>query len=101
MDHDTDSETLKSLSIFKSPGTRNVVEKSQWVRFRPLGQSLDNSAPVDLFIPGSGTDYLDLARSLLEVKIKVINEDGSDMTIDDEIGIVNNMLHSIWRLMFI
>ena len=66
------SETLKSLGIFKTPDTRDVVEKCQWVRFRPLVQSLDSSAPVDLFVPGAGTDYLDLARSLLEVKLKVL-----------------------------
>ena len=96
MNSKTDSETMKSLGIFKTPGTRDVIEKSQWVRFRPLGQSLDSSAPVDLFIPGAGTDYLDLARSLLEVKLKVINTDGSDMLLEDEIGIINNILHSLW-----
>ena len=95
MDSKTDSKTIQSLGIFKTPPTKDVIEKTQWVRFRPLGQSLDNSAPVDLFIPGSGTEYLDLARSLLEVKFKVVNTDGTDMVLENEVGIVNNILHTI------
>ena len=89
-------DTLNSLSIFNQPSVQSAVEKSRYVKFRPLG-SITEGSPIDIYIPGNGSSFTDLSRSLLDVKFKVVKEDGGDMDPTHYVGIINNILHSLWQ----
>ena len=58
--------------------------------------SLDSGGPIELLIPGSGDDYLDLANTMLHVQVKVTRANGDDLDLVDPVGPVNNWLHSLF-----
>ena len=96
MEFEHNAKTLvKDLDIFTLPGTQDCVERAQYVEYRPLNQLSDGN-PIDILIPG-GTDYLDLARSLLHLKFKITRADGSTYPNTEEVGIINLLLMTYWR----
>ena len=92
---ESQNKNIKELNLFTLPSTQNAVKRLQWVEVRPLGQVLEN-APIDFVIPGNGSDYIDLKRSHLNVHLKVVKGDGSDMPADAHVSIINNILQSMW-----
>ena len=88
---------LPELDLFLLPATQTSVTKVNWVEYRPIGQNVDNT-PIDIIIPGS-SDYLNLKRSFLHIKLKVTHEDGTPVdntaTIPEHVGIINLFHHSM------
>ncbi|GFS76302.1 uncharacterized protein F54H12.2 [Trichonephila clavipes] len=87
------SECAKSeLNLFTLPPTQTVTGKGQWI---PIANVTDGG-PVGFLISGSGADYLDLSRTQLYVKAKILKNDGKALTADDKFGPVNLLLHSLF-----
>ena len=72
-----------------------MKDKIQWVEHRPIGQLLDNN-PIDFIIHGN-SDYLDLKRSYLHTKFKVLKADGTDTGDDDLVSVINLFHHTMWN----
>ena len=83
------------LLLFHPPVTNVGVEQIQWLHIAPISQITEESA-IDFVIPGSGSQYLDLRRSRLYVKAKIVKEDGSDCTSDDTVSPVNLWMSSLF-----
>jgi len=88
------------LDLFSLPPTQTSIEKSDWIEYKPIA-SLTDDAPIDFSIPGFGEEYLDLSHTLLSVKLKIIQSDGSDLpketdTVAVNVAPVNNFLHSLF-----
>ena len=87
---------LEELSLFTLPPVQTGIERVYFVDSRPTSQLTTQDAAIDFNLSGNGVDYLDLKRSRLYVKLKIVHDDGSPLTKDDEVGIVNNLLHTLW-----
>ena len=86
---------MDQIQLSTLPPTQNGIDKVQWVEYRPLGQIQDNT-PIDFIIPGS-SDYIDLKRSFINVKLKILKTDNTTMGPDDHVSIINLPLHSMWN----
>ncbi|OOY64079.1 hypothetical protein BOW34_12875, partial [Solemya velum gill symbiont] len=65
--------------------------------YRPVNQLTGGSA-IEFTIPPMANTYLDLQRTLLNLKVKITKSDGSDVgaLTDDEVGLVNAPLHTLF-----
>ena len=94
--HRQSCEGVKSeLDLFTVPPTQNSIVDSRIVEHQPMA-SLDSGGPIEILIPGSGDDYLDLANTMLHVQVKVTRADGDDLLLALPVGPVNNWLHSLF-----
>ena len=65
------------LMIFQPPVVSQGVEYLQWIECRPVNQITEDGS-IDIHIKANGPHYLDLHRSRLYVKAKIVTEDGKD-----------------------
>lgn len=97
--HPHSCECLKSeLELFTIPPTQTSIQSSQWVHYKPIS-SLNDEAPLEFCVPGHGETYIDLAHTLLSVKVEIQRSVAlTDKDNDDSanVGPVNNLLHSMW-----
>lgn len=84
------------LDLFTLPPTQTSIELGQWVQYKPLA-SLTDDAPLEFAIPGHGDEYIDLSHTLLSLKVRILNVNGSIVTADsNKVGPVNCLLHSLF-----
>ena len=65
------------------------------MEYHPIAQYSDEG-PIEFHISGSGSEYLDLGQSQIYVKVKITNQDGSNLAADAQVGPVNLYLHSLF-----
>ncbi|OOY98400.1 hypothetical protein, partial [Solemya velum gill symbiont] len=87
----------KSLALFQNPQTDPGSQGTEWVTYRPVNQLTGGSA-IEFTIPPMANTYLDLQRTLLNLKVKITKSDGSDVgsLTDDLVGPVNAPLHTLF-----
>lgn len=83
------------LALFDVPPTNSGVEKVKWIDHRPVSQASEEG-PLEFTISGSGNQYLDLKRTRLHVKVKVVKGDKSSLVDNEHVGPVNLLLQSLW-----
>ena len=66
------------LMLFQPSVINEGAEYLQWIEFRPINQISEDSS-IDLRVKASGSQYLDLQRSVLRVKAKIVKEDGTNL----------------------
>jgi hypothetical protein len=94
--HEGSCECVKSeLDLFSVPATQTSIESGRYVEYHPIS-SMTGGAPIEFDVAASGDDYLDLANSLLYVRVKIIRTNGDDLDIADTVGPINNFLHSLF-----
>ena len=61
-------DVINSELLLFDPIRVNIgAQQIQWVEYRPINQLSDNS-PVEIYVPGTGSKYIDLKRARLYVK---------------------------------
>ena len=85
------------LSLFALPPTETGVEKKYYVNYRPVSQIVDSSAPVEFSFGGDSGDMIDLKHSDLHCKVKITTHDDQNVTKNDLVAPVNQLLHSLWE----
>lgn len=89
-------EALKSeLDLFQSVPIQTSVESGKWISYKPLS-SLKSNSMVEFCVPGSGDEYIDLSLTYLYCKVKITDSKGGNIKDTDNIGPVNNFLHSLF-----
>ena len=83
------------LAIFQPPVINVGIERLQWLEISPISQ-LTEDGSVDIVIPVSGSQYLDLKRSRIHVKAKIVKQDGSNCEKGDIVSPVNLWLSSLF-----
>ena len=63
---------------------------------RPVNQITEDGS-IDIHVKASGSQYLDLQRSRLYVKAKIVKEDGGNLVTADVVTPVNLWLQSLWN----
>ncbi|XP_033229747.1 uncharacterized protein F54H12.2-like [Belonocnema kinseyi] len=92
-------ECLKSeLDLFSIPPTQTSIESSQWVHYKPV-TSLTDDSPIEFVVPGHGDEYIDLAHTMLNLRVKLITPPRVAANAEqlDRVGPVNNLLHSLFN----
>ena len=67
------------LMLFQPSVINEGAEYLQWRECLPINQISEDSS-IDLLVKASGSQYLDLHRSVLCVKAKIVKEDGTSQT---------------------
>src|SRR5436190_655911 len=101
--HTHSPECLKSeLELFSLPPTQTSIESSQWIHYKPV-TSLSDDSPIEFTIPGHGEEYLDLAHTMLSLRVRVktperpATSQTSPSVAKDIAGPVNHFLHSLFN----
>ena len=82
------------LARQSSATTQTSISKGSWIEYHPLS-NITESGPIDFYVSGSGEEYLDLARTQLFVKAKIVKADGTDLEATTQVGPTNLFLHSL------
>jgi hypothetical protein len=89
-------ESMKSeLDLFSLPSTETNYERGDWISYQSIA-SLNDAAPIEFVVPGRGTEYLDLAQTLLNIKVKITDRNGAALEPGTNVGPINNYLHSLF-----
>ena len=83
------------LSLFSSPPHNTAIDKVQWVEYRPTSQ-LGQGAPLEFLIPSAGSQYVDMSRTYLHVKLRITTHNGTSLDAKDVVAPINLTLHSIF-----
>ena len=85
------------LDLFSTRSYQNELFGAEYITVRAYNP-LDNG-PID-FIVKESKEYFDLSASVLSLKLKVVNADGSAIaTVEDgkdNVALVNNAMHSVF-----
>ena len=90
------------LELFSLPPTQTTIEASSWVYYKPIS-SLTDDSPIKFVVPEQGDEYIDLAHTMLSLRVQVNPTDVGAWQTDiksgaaPEIGPVNNLLHSMFN----
>jgi hypothetical protein len=83
------------LDIFERPVLQTGIVGGNWYQFKPT--SVDSDATqLEFRIPGQGDHYMDLARTLINIKLKILKSDDTAYAATDIIGPSNNLLNTLW-----
>ncbi|XP_015608278.1 uncharacterized protein F54H12.2-like [Cephus cinctus] len=95
--HAHSCEGMKSeLEFFTLPPTQITIESVQWVHYTPISSLADDS-PIKLFVPGNGDEYLDLAHTMLSLRVQLRFKDTLAPDVLSKAAPVNNLLHSLFN----
>ena len=85
------------LDLFSLPTYQNELFGAEFISVRPFNAI--GNGPIDFFVKDS-KEYIDLNETVLAVKVRVVNADGTAIAAatdgKDNVAIVNNAMHSIW-----
>jgi hypothetical protein len=60
------------LDIFSAPVAQKTILSGDWVQFKPT-QAINSESPLIFEISGTGDRYIDTSRTLLNLKVRVLN----------------------------
>ncbi|KAL0151604.1 hypothetical protein M9458_053087 [Cirrhinus mrigala] len=87
--HNMSEECIKSeLDLFTVPPTQTAIEKNAYIEVPPLS-AISDTAPLEFFIAGTGEDYIDLNNTLLFLRVKITNPNGTDIADGAPVGLIN------------
>src|SRR3981189_2808886 len=85
------------LDLFSTRVYQNELLGSEYIIVRPFN-NLDNG-PID-FLVRESKEYFNLSETMLTLKVKVVNADGSAIakTSDEKgnVALINNAMHSVF-----
>jgi hypothetical protein len=83
------------LSVFTPPLTNTGVHTRQWIEYRPTN-TISGESPWEFPIPPQSVGYMDLRRSTLKIKLRLINALGQPVAKDANVGLVNLPLQAVF-----
>lgn len=85
----------EELALFSTPPTNSGIQRTQWINYFPVSQSLSDG-PIEYYIAPNSIHYVDLFRTKLHVKAKIELVSGAKLGPNDKVAFVNLPLHSLW-----
>jgi hypothetical protein len=67
------------LDIFSVKPTDVSVQSSDFQQYYPLTSVKENENPLEFYVPGDNTHYLDLYSSYLYIQAKILKQNGADL----------------------
>ena len=91
------------MNLFSVPPTQTTIENSNYVQYKPIS-SLTEGSPIEFSIPRT-SEYIDLAHTLLSVRVTIVQTVAPFETIEKgilkNVGPVNNFMHSRFNKLFV
>ena len=81
--------------VFRTTNAGQFGKRGFWVDHQPVSSVSDGG--LITFMSTGTEDYVDLAKTILVVKAKVTKANGADLDADEQVGVVNNFLHSLFK----
>ena len=92
----TRTQCIRSeLELFSLPPLQTAIEEGQWVEYNPVS-SINSGAPIEFVVTGSGDEYADLSKTLIEIKAEIRDQNGNKVVAAKHVAPVNNTLHSLF-----
>ena len=85
----------EELALFATPPTNSGIERTQWITYYPVSQSL-SEGPIEFYIAPNSVHYTDLYRTRLHVKVRIETGNGGKLAATDKVAFVNLPIHSLW-----
>lgn len=87
------------LDLFSPQPIQSNILKTEEVAYNPIA-SLDNPSSIEFLAVGNGDTYRDLSsiylRIIVQIEHKIIKDEKGQI-IESSAGVVNNLLHSLFR----
>ena len=83
------------LDIFEKPVIQTGIVGGNWYQFKPITPVADGNQ-ITFSVSGQGDQYVDLARTLLNLKIQILKADGTVFPATDNVGPVNNIFDTVF-----
>ena len=95
---DTNEGFTENLSLFSTPPVDTGLLKIHWQEFHPVSL-LNKGYPIQFTIPPTSSEYVDLNRTTLYMKVRIIKPDGSPVNKEDDVTFSNLTARSIIKQM--
>ena len=90
-------ETMDSrLNFFERLPVQMAIQKFTYQDFTPI-TALGDQQPIHFLITGTPKQCWDLKSSYFTVKAKITLANGGDIANNEEVGVVNNLLYSMFQ----
>ena len=96
---DKDTAQPMELSLFASPTNQVAVEKVYFTEARPISSIGVSDTTIEIVVSGLGVEYIELKRSRLYVKARILKADGTALAANEKTGIINLPLQSMFSQM--
>lgn len=91
-----DAECSKAeLDLDSMPPLNVSMERGEYVTHRPVS-SLDSGGPIEFQISSTPDLYMDMGRSKLYLKVKIVKATGANTAATDHVVPINLLLHSLF-----
>ena len=84
------------LAIFVEAPRDASLKLKEWIEYKPTNQ-INGTSAINFTITAQSSAYVDLKSSVLNVKLRLRNGDGTPLNKDAVVGLMNAPLHSIFR----
>jgi hypothetical protein len=88
----------EKLAIFQSRAKNDGELLETYIDYKSQGQ-LHNDSSLHFHVANNGSTYIDLSKSKLVMKVKIVRKDGVAMKNTDIVSTANIPLHAMWRRM--
>jgi len=95
MSNESELGYIPALALFDKPSINTGVISHKWIQYSPIS-TVSNTGVMEFYIPGTSDRYINLKCSNIQIKGKIVKDDGSKITDDDFVGLINAPLHTIW-----
>ncbi len=94
MKQDSMDEFPEELAIFQPVSRNSSIQSVEYVNYRPTSQL--NRGPLQFSIAPLANCYIDLKRSRLQLKVRIVKDDGTLPESGTHVAPVNLALHSLF-----
>ena len=88
--------SFSELELFKRPVVQSDILNRKFENIYPVNK-LEGSGPIEFLIENTTAHFLDLRQSSLNIKLEVVNSDGSNLTADAKVDLVNYPIASLFQ----
>lgn len=85
----------ETMALFQGPPGDSTVQSRQWVDYRPVSLMTEGSA-LEFNVPASPSDYIDLKKTVLQIKARVTRLEGTPITDTDNVSPINLTLQTMF-----
>lgn len=88
----------KALALFQRPPTDVGIDHISYIDYKPVS-SISDGSPIDFLISGNTSNYIDLQKCKLKLKLRIVGSDGTLLTESkDNVGLCNLPLSSLFSM---
>lgn len=86
----------ENVALFQPRHVDTAIENVEWIEYRPVSQ-ISRGAAIEFNVPGNGMNYIDLKKSKILIKARILRGDGTKVVANDKVGFVNIPLYALFR----